>query len=104
MTNRLLAATDAVRAMVDAADDLTFDNTDAHAAAVLARKANATDAVLDAVRLALEVGGGAAFSRGSDIERLFRDAHGALYHPLSHAEQEQFTGRSVLGLDPIGLA
>ena len=101
LVNRLTAATDAVRAMIDAADDLTFDNTTEHAAATLARKANATDAVLDTVRLALEVGGGAAFSRSSGIERLVRDAHGALYHPLPAAEQERFTGRVALGLDPI---
>jgi alkylation response protein AidB-like acyl-CoA dehydrogenase len=101
LVNRLTATTDAVRAMIDAADDLEFDNTLAHAASTLARKANATEAVLDTVRLALEVGGGAAFSRSSAIERLFRDAHGALYHPLPPVEQEQFTGRVALGLDPV---
>lgn len=102
LVDRLAAATDAVRATIDAAGDLTFDNTVEHAAATLARKANATDAVLDTVRLALELGGGASYSRTGDIERLARDAHGALYHPLSPAEQEQFTGRVALGLDPIG--
>ena len=51
--------------------------------------------------LALEVGGGAAYSRSSGIERLFRDVHGALYHPLPAAQQESFTGRLALGLDPI---
>jgi acyl-CoA dehydrogenase len=47
------------------------------------------------------VGGGAAYSRGSGIERLFRDVHGALYHPLPAAQQERFSGRVALGLDPI---
>lgn len=104
LVNRRTAAVDTVRAMIDAADDLAFDNSTEHAATTLARKANATEAVLDTVRLALEAGGGAAFSRASGIERLFRDAHGALYHPLPRAEQEQFTGRVALGLDPIAEA
>ena len=29
-------------------------------------------------------------------ERLIRDVHGALYHPLAAAQQEMFTGRHVL--------
>ena len=101
MGNRLTAARDTVRAMVDAADDLRFDNSLAVASASLTRKTLATQAVTDVVRLALELGGGAAYQRTSDIERLFRDAHAALYHPLPEAEQEVFSGRLALGLDPI---
>jgi len=101
MGNRLTAARDAVRAMVDAADDLRFDNSLAVASASLTRKTLATQAVTDVARLALELGGGAAYQRTSDIERLFRDAHAALYHPLPEAEQEVFSGRLALGLDPI---
>lgn len=99
--NHLTAARDAVRAMVDAADDLRFDNTLAVASASLTRKTLATRAVTDVARLALELGGGAAYQRASDIERLFRDAHASLYHPLAEAEQEVFSGRLALGLDPI---
>ncbi|MDH5290225.1 MAG: acyl-CoA/acyl-ACP dehydrogenase, partial [Acidimicrobiia bacterium] len=99
--NRLTAARDTVRAMVDAADDLRFGNTLAVASASLTRKTLATQAVTDVARLALELGGGAAYQRTSDIERLFRDAHAALYHPLPEAEQEVFSGRLALGLDPI---
>lgn len=101
MLNRLAAARDSVRAMLDASDDLRFDNTVAHSALSLSRRSNAGEAVLDTVRLALEVGGGAAYSRASGIERLFRDAHGALYHPLPPAAQERFTGRAALGLEPL---
>lgn len=101
MGNRLTAARDTVRAMVDAADDLRFDNTLPVASASLTRKTLATQAVTDVVRLALELGGGAAYQRTSDIERLFRDAHAAPYHPLPEAEQEVFSGRLALGLDPI---
>lgn len=101
MGNRLTAARDAVRAMVDAADDLRFDNSLAVASASLTRKTLATQAVTDVARLALELGGGAAYQRTSGIERLFRDAHASLYHPLPEAEQEVFSGRLALGLDPI---
>lgn len=101
MGNRLTAARDAVRAMVDAADDLRFDNTLPAASASLTRKTLATQAVTDVARLTLELGGGAAFQRTSGIERLFRDAHASLYHPLPEAEQEVFSGRLALGLDPI---
>ena len=59
----------------------------------------AAEACIDTVRLALELGGGAAYSRGPGIERLFRDVHGALYHPLPTAQQEMFTGRRALGID-----
>lgn len=101
MLNRLTVARDTVRAMIDASDDLCFENTLDHASASLSRKAIAAEAAIDTVRLALEAGGGAAYASGSGIERLFRDVHGALYHPLPAAQQERFTGRLALGLDPL---
>ena len=101
MLNRLAVGRDTVRAMIDASDNLHFDNTPQAAAAALTRKTNATEACIDTVRIALEVGGGPAFGRQNGIERLFRDVHGALYHPLSATRQERFTGRLALGLDPL---
>lgn len=101
MLNRLAVGRDTVRAMIDASDNLHFDNTPEAAAAALTRKTNATEACIDTVRIALEVGGGPAFGRQNGIERLFRDVHGALYHPLSATRQERFTGRMALGLDPL---
>lgn len=102
MRNRLTAARDTVAAMVAANADLRFDNTLDVADAMLTRKTVAAEAVTDTVRLALEVGGGAAYGRAGGVERLFRDAHGALYHPLPAAQQERFCGRFALGLDPLG--
>lgn len=93
---RLTAARDAVAAMLAASADLRFDNTVEHADVSLRRKTTAAEACIDTVRLALEVGGGQAYTRSAGIERLFRDVHGALYHPLPTAQQEPFTGRSVL--------
>lgn len=101
MLNRLTSAQDAVRAMIDLADDLRFDNDPVHSAAVLSRKTTAADAAMDTVRLALEAGGGPAYASGSGIGRLLRDVHAAPYHPLPPARQESFTGRVALGLDPL---
>jgi acyl-CoA dehydrogenase len=102
MGNQLTIARDAVRAMIDASDDLRFDNTLEHASLSLTRKTIAAEATMATVRLALEIGGGAAYARSGDVERLFRDVHGALYHPLPAAQQERFCGRLALGLDPLG--
>ena len=101
MLNRLAVARDTVRAMIEASDDLHFDNTREAAADALTRKTNATEACIETVRIALELGGGTAFGRREGIERLFRDVHGALYHPLPASRQERFTGRLALGLDPL---
>ncbi len=101
MATRLGAARDTVATMLASSADLRFDNTLPHAITTLARKATATDAVLDTVRAALELGRGAAYGRSSEVERLFRDAHGALYHPLPAAQQEVASGRMALGLDPF---
>jgi acyl-CoA dehydrogenase len=95
MHNRLTAARDAVASMIASSSNLCFENTVHHADVTLRRKTNATEACIDAVRLALEVGGGQAYGHGT-IERMFRDVHGSLYHPLPTAKQEMFTGKHVL--------
>jgi alkylation response protein AidB-like acyl-CoA dehydrogenase len=100
MLNRLTATQDVVRAMIDASDDLRFDNTLDHASGSLTRRTIAAEGAIDTVRVALEVGGGSAYAVSSGIERLFRDVHGALYHVLTPMKQERFSGRHALGLDP----
>ena len=102
MINHLTTAKDAVRAMIDASDDLHFDNVIEHSSTILSRKTIAANAAIDTVRTALEVSGGAGYATSSGLGRLLRDVHGALYHPLPAAQQERFTGRVALGLDPIG--
>lgn len=101
MLGRLTAAQDAVAAMVRANADLRFDPTLEGAAAQLTRKGNAAEAAIDAVRLAMEVGGGRAFAADGGVERLLRDVHAAPYHPLPPAAQQRFTGRVALGLAPL---
>jgi len=101
MLNAHTTAADVVAAMFHDSDDLRFPNTDEHASRTLSRKTVATEALIDTVRLALEVTGGAGYMRSSAIERLYRDVHGCLFHPLPRAKQTQFTGRVALGLSPV---
>jgi acyl-CoA dehydrogenase len=96
LNTRLTSARDAVAAMIADGADLRFDNTLDHADVTLRRKTTAAEACIETVRLAIELGGGRAYARSGGIERLFRDVHGALYHPLPAAQQELFTGRRVL--------
>ncbi|MEM9745885.1 MAG: acyl-CoA dehydrogenase family protein [Actinomycetota bacterium] len=101
MTNRRLACADTVDAMLAASDGLRYAPTLDHTARVLARKTTAAEAAIDTVRLALEICGGSAYGRRGGVERLLRDVHGALFHPLPAGRQKPFTGRHLLGLDPV---
>jgi alkylation response protein AidB-like acyl-CoA dehydrogenase len=56
-------------------------------------------AVLATVDAAMNLAGGAGFFRGNGLERLFRDAQGARYHPLPEHQQRAFTGRVALGME-----
>ena len=100
MLNAHTTADDAVAAMFRDADDLRFANTDEHASRTLSRKSVAADAAIATVRLALEATGGLGYSRTSPLERLYRDVHGCLFHPLSRAKQTQFSGRVATGRTP----
>jgi alkylation response protein AidB-like acyl-CoA dehydrogenase len=102
MVNHLTTAQDAVRAMIDSSEDLHFDNDLELASRTMARRTVAANAAIDTVRAALEVSGGAGYATSSGLGRLLRDVHAALYHLLTPAQQERFTGRVALGLDPVG--
>lgn len=54
--------------------------------------------VLKAVDLAMEVAGGKGFFRDAGLERLFRDAQGARYHPMQPGQQAEYAGSMALGL------
>lgn len=101
MTNAHLRAGDDVGAMFSEADDLRFENTDGLAARVLSRKTTAAEGFIETVRLAGELVGGRAFSRGHELERLYRDVQGAVFHPLPRARQTRLSGRVALGLTPV---
>lgn len=102
MMNAHTTAADLVAAMYVDSDNLQFANTDALASRTLSRKTVATDALIETVRLAIEVTGGVGYTRSSDIERLYRDVHGCLFHPMARAKQTHLTGRVALGLSPVG--
>lgn len=102
MLNAHTVATDTIAAMYIDSDDLQFDNTDERSSRTLSRKTVAADALIDTVRLAIETTGGIGYTRTSDLERLYRDIHGCLFHPLGRAKQTRFSGRVALGLSPIG--
>lgn len=101
MLNAHATAADVVDAMFRDADDLRFEATDAFAGRALSRKTVASDALVATVRLAVEAAGGAGYSRSSELERLYRDVHGCLFHPLPRARQTTFSGRVALGLSPV---
>lgn len=101
MTNAHVTGTDIVDAMFAGAENLTFDATEELASRTLSRKSVAADALIDTVRLALELTGGYGYTRDCDIERLYRDVHGSLFHPLPRAKQLQLTGRVAAGLSPV---
>jgi acyl-CoA dehydrogenase len=102
LTNFLTTARLALGDMVRIANEFDFEPTVDTADSVLVRKTIAARAVIATVEKALEVSGGAGFYRKLGLERLLRDAHGAQFHPLPEKRQQLFTGRRVLGLDPIG--
>ncbi len=65
---------------------------------VLEVKAAAGETAIEVTSLAMRTCGGAAFSRHTGIERLFRDAHaGAVMAPTGDVLRE-FIGKSLLGL------
>lgn len=65
---------------------------------VLETKAAAGDVAILVTSLAMRTCGGAAFSKHTSIERLFRDAHaGAVMAPTGDVLRE-FIGKAVLGL------
>jgi alkylation response protein AidB-like acyl-CoA dehydrogenase len=55
--------------------------------------------VLGTVDAAMEVAGGAGFFRANGLERLFRDAQGARFHPLQEGLQKALSARVALGLE-----
>lgn len=56
-------------------------------------------AVLRSVDAAMDVAGGAAFFRSIGLEKLFRDAQAARYHPLQVGLQKALSARVALGLE-----
>jgi alkylation response protein AidB-like acyl-CoA dehydrogenase len=67
-------------------------------AAVMTAKREIALAGIEVCDIALEVGGGPAFFRGSTLERCYRDIRAAKFHPLSPELTLVHGGRLALGL------
>jgi alkylation response protein AidB-like acyl-CoA dehydrogenase len=88
-----IAHADMVRHALGAAPGMQTTNR------VLAARALLAEGVLQTASAALETAGGAAFYRSNGLERLFRDAQGARYHPLAQVPQRDLAARLALGLE-----
>ncbi|HEX9183589.1 MAG TPA: acyl-CoA dehydrogenase family protein [Burkholderiales bacterium] len=97
LENRLTAARVAHRAWVSLGE--TAQPGPQATAEALTYRTLVGEAVLDAASAAMDVAGGAAFFRANGLERLFRDAQGARYHPLQEVLQKDFTARVALGVE-----
>lgn len=96
MASRLRVASwslDGALAMVGDDPQPAADTLDA----VLAAKREVGEAVVEVCDLAMEVAGGAAFLKGSVIERAYRDVRGLKLHPLSPEQSLIHAGRLALG-------
>jgi alkylation response protein AidB-like acyl-CoA dehydrogenase len=88
-----IAHADMVRHATTAAPGMETTNR------VLAARSLVAEGVVQTVSAALETAGGAAFYRSNRLERLFRDAQAARYHPLAQVPQKDLAARLALGLE-----
>ena len=88
-----IAHADMVRSALGAAPDMETTNR------VLAARTLVAEGVVETASAALETAGGAAFYRSNRLERLFRDAQAARYHPLAQVPQKDLAARLALGLE-----
>lgn len=58
--------------------------------------------VLSVVDMAMEIAGGLSFHRPFGLEKLFRDAQGARFHPMREEAQRKLSGQLAMGHDPNG--
>jgi alkylation response protein AidB-like acyl-CoA dehydrogenase len=90
--------TDGLAARLDDVIDHLENPRDTTMLRVLESKAAAGEVAISVTSAAMRVCGGAAFSKRTSVERLFRDAHaGAVMAPTGDVLRE-FIGKAVLGL------
>ena len=97
MANRLLVAGWALDGACAAVGEDPTPSMDT-VAAVMAAKREIAQAGIEVCDLAMEVGGGAAFFKGSAIERAYRDIRAVKFHPLTLEQTLTHAGRLALGL------
>jgi alkylation response protein AidB-like acyl-CoA dehydrogenase len=69
--------------------------------AVMAAKSEVARAGIEVCDLAMDVAGGAAYFRGSVLERSYRDIRAAKFHPLTPEQTLSETGRFELGISTL---
>ena len=97
MENELASARLALQDMIGAA--ATNDPGSATTNRIMIGRTLVARGVLKTVELAMEAASGSSFYRSVGLERLFRDAQGARFHPLRESAQHEYAGRMALGLD-----
>lgn len=96
MQHRLRVASWALEGALAAVGDDPAPSMDTLSAVMVAKREIAL-AGIEVCDLAMELGGGAAYLRGSPIERAYRDIRGAKLHPLTPEATLLHAGRLVLG-------
>lgn len=97
MSHRLQIASWALDRAYDEIGDDPDPSMRAFAAALAAKREIAL-AGIEVCDIAMEVGGGAAFFKGSVIERAYRDIRAAKFHPLTPEQTLVHAGKLALGL------
>ncbi len=97
MAHRLKVASWALDGAFDAVGDDPDPSVD-RVAAVMAAKREIALAGIEVCDLAMDVAGGAAFFKGSTVERCYRDIRAAKFHPFSPEVTLVHAGRLALGL------
>jgi alkylation response protein AidB-like acyl-CoA dehydrogenase len=100
MENELTTAQIALDSMISNVNDLDVEPGIHQANRTLIRKTLVAEAVRRIASKALEAIGGRGYFRASGLERLLRDAEAAQFHPMPAKQQQRFTGRLAMGLDP----
>ena len=97
MRHRLQIARWTLDRALDAVGDDPAPSVELLSAVMIAKREIALAGV-EVCDLAIEVGGGAAFFRGSIIERCYRDVRAAKFHPFDPERTLVHAGRLALGL------
>jgi alkylation response protein AidB-like acyl-CoA dehydrogenase len=69
---------------------------------ILSAKWNAVEAAKRVVDIALDVAGGGAMMRGTELERLYRDVRAGGFHPGNDALTHEMVAKALLAIDPAG--
>ncbi|MDH4069776.1 MAG: acyl-CoA/acyl-ACP dehydrogenase [Ignavibacteria bacterium] len=101
MNNTLTTAQVHHNDMIRIADNFNFEPIQDHAHEILTRKTIVADSCIATVSKAMDIAGGQGFYRSFGLERLFRDVHGAKYHPLQEMDQLLFCGNYLLDQDMV---